>query len=97
MSPIEIITVNLSREQLNSEISAIIRKELMAFKSEDSQPTYAEVYLCRKDVARILQVDPSTVTNWRNAGILSSYQIGGRVYYKQSEILQSLKMIKIGS
>jgi len=94
MSPIEIITVNLTREQFNADISAIVRKELSTFKEEDPQPSDAEVYLCRKDVARILQVDPSTVTNWRNAGILTSYQIGGRVYYKQSEILKCLKEIK---
>lgn len=49
-----------------------------------------ERFLSREDVAKLFNVCISTVNNWKNAGIINAYQIGGRVYYKYSELEQAL-------
>ena len=54
---------------------------------------YEEEYLTRAEVSKIYKVSPSTVSNWKNEGVINAYGLGGRVYYKRTEINSS--MIKI--
>ncbi|WP_367755816.1 helix-turn-helix domain-containing protein [Flavobacterium sp. WC2421] len=61
--------------------------------SANLQPKQPEEYLTRQDVAKLLKVNISTVSNWKNDGVINAYGIGGRVYYKRSEIDKA--MIKI--
>jgi len=35
-----------------------------------------------------------TLRNWTDAGKVKSYRIGGRVYYKRSEVIESAKHLK---
>lgn len=59
------------------------------------QPKRPEEYLTRQEVSKILKIDLSSVHNWTKREILQSYQIGGRVYYKRSEIEKALvKLIR---
>ena len=46
----------------------------------------AIVYLTRQAVAEMLSIDLSTVHNWKTKGILTAHQIGGRVFYKRSDV-----------
>jgi len=50
--------------------------------------------LTRAEVANLLNISIATLWNWEKQGILKKYGIGGRVYYKKSEILESLVEIK---
>jgi Helix-turn-helix domain len=43
-------------------------------------------YYTRKEVVGILEVNQSTLHNWKKQGILSPVGIGGRVYYKKEDI-----------
>lgn len=52
-----------------------------------------EEYLTRDEVSKIYKVSSSTVSNWKKEGIINAYGLGGRVYFKRSEIDSS--MIKI--
>lgn len=52
-----------------------------------------EEYLTRAEVSKIYKVSPSTVSNWKKKGVINAYGLGGRVYYKRTEINSS--MIKI--
>ena len=54
---------------------------------------FKEDYLTRKEVAKLCKVNISTVSNWKNEGVLNAYGLGGRVYYKRSEI--DKQMVKI--
>lgn len=45
-----------------------------------------ESYLTIEDVAQLFKVSLSTIYSWRRNGILKACQIGGRVYFKQTEI-----------
>ena len=56
-----------------------------------SQP---EEYLTVKDVADLFHISIATVNNWRREGVLVAYQIGGKIFFKRSEIENSLVQLK---
>jgi excisionase family DNA binding protein len=56
-------------------------------KFEPKEPTE---YLTRKEVAKMLKCDLSTIHNWTTQGKLIPYGIGNRVYYKRSEVEAAL-------
>ncbi len=45
-----------------------------------------EVYLTGEEVCSQLQLSTRTLQEYRNAGILPFYKIGGKILYKQSDI-----------
>lgn len=79
-------------EQLQKEILKQLKAELYEL-SKNFQPKTPEEYLTRQEVAKLCKVNISTVSNWKNEGVINAYGIGGRVYYKRSEIDKA--MIKI--
>jgi len=72
-------------EGLRTQIENLI---LLSQKKEQNE------YLTRLDVAKLFQIDVSSVHNWTKKGILQSYQIGGRVYYKLTEVENSIIKLK---
>lgn len=54
------------------------------------QPIEPTEFLTRKEVAKMFNVTLSTLHSWTKKGNLKSYGIGGRVYYKRSEVEQIL-------
>ncbi|HOZ29586.1 MAG TPA: helix-turn-helix domain-containing protein [Bacteroidales bacterium] len=65
-------------------------KELISQLKSEYQPKEPTEYLTRNEVRELLKVDLSTVHNWTKRGKLRAYGLGNRVYYKRSEIEQSL-------
>lgn len=57
-------------------------------------PTEQTKYLTREDVAKLLQINVSSVFNWTKKGTLKSYQLEGRVYYKLAEIESAMVELK---
>lgn len=49
--------------------------------------------LTRRQVSDLLSIDLSTVHNWTKKGILPAYRLGGRVYFKLSDIENNLDRI----
>lgn len=80
-------TDQLQLETINALIAQV--QEL----SRNIQPKESDEYLTRQDVAKLCKVSISTVSNWKNDGVITAYGMGGRVYYKRSEIDKA--MIKI--
>ena len=58
------------------------------------EPKSPTEYLTRNEVSKLLSVDLSTVHNYTKKGLLQSYQIGSRVYYKRNEIENALVKLK---
>jgi len=50
-----------------------------------------EVLLRRVEVSRLLKVSLVTIWNWSKIGILKSYRLGNRIYYKKQEVIDSLQ------
>lgn len=83
----------MKKQIQNKTFSEIVNlKEQIQIELEKLKP---ETYLTRKEVAKMFKVDLSTIHNWTKRKILTSYGLGGRVYYKLSEINDSL--IKLNS
>lgn len=49
-----------------------------------------EDLLTRQKAMRLLDVGSATLDRWSRQGIINRYGIGGRVYFKKSEIINSL-------
>lgn len=70
-----------------------VKTQFQDFKKH-FQPKEPNEYLTRNDVAEMLKIDLSSVHNWTKRGILQSYQIGGRVYYKRKEVEDAIVKLK---
>ncbi|MCG2610782.1 helix-turn-helix domain-containing protein [Flavobacterium sp. SM15] len=81
--------INISPEQLQSEITKGVKAHLDEFLKE-FKPKSPEDYLSRSEVAKMLKIDISSLHNWTKKGKLKSYGIGGRVFYKRSDIEAAL-------
>ena len=57
---------------------------------EEFQPKTPTEYLTRKQVAKMLDINLTTLNNWTNKGVLISYGIQGRVYYKRDEVEKAI-------
>lgn len=53
----------------------------------------ARVILTRKEAASFLSVSLTTLKAWTDQKLLKAYRLGGRVYYKQSEIVSALESL----
>jgi len=53
-----------------------------------------EELLTRDEAAKLLKINSSTLYLWTRKGKLPSYGIGNRVYYKRSEVMESLVKVK---
>lgn len=70
-----------------------VKEEIGELKSS-YQPKSPEELLTRTETAELLKINISTLSNWTKQGKLKSYGIGNRVYYKRSEIMQSIIELK---
>ena len=77
-------------ETTQDQLVAQVVNEL---KNELKQATFTEQYLTREEVSELLKISLSTIHNWTKRGILHPYQIGGRIYFKASDI--ECSMIKL--
>ena len=71
----------------------LVARVVNELKNELKQVHYKKQYLTRKEVSELLKISLSTIHNWKVAGILQPYQIGGKIYFKASDIESS--MIKL--
>jgi len=107
----QIKAINCKRKQLLSENSVIqvhqvTLEELGDFISQTIKNQFDNLnsnfqakepnqYLTRNQVKELLNVDLSTLYNWNRRKILKPYGVGGRVYYKRSEIEAVIVELKV--
>lgn len=80
----------LDRRQSNMEnILLDLSKKVTELKSS-FEPKQPNDYLTRSEVANLLKIDLSTIHHWCKSGKLQPYGIGSRIYFKRSDIENSL-------
>jgi excisionase family DNA binding protein len=47
--------------------------------------------LTRREAADFFRISLPTLHKWVNEGLIRSYELGGRVYFKRDELISSLK------
>ena len=86
--------IQVTPEQLQDAIIISVNTKLDELK-KGFEPKSPEEYLGRQQVADMLHIDLSSVHNWRKKGVLTAYQIGGRVLFKRKEIEAAIIELKI--
>lgn len=77
--------IQYTPEQLQSEISNGVKIQLQEFLKH-FKPVQPAEYLTRQQVAKMFDVDISTVHNWCKSGKLKPLGIGSRVYFLRTDI-----------
>lgn len=80
-------------EKYQSDIE-YIKAELEEIKKK-FQPKEPNTYLTRSEVAAMLKINLSSLHNWTKKGILISYQLSGRIYYKRKEVEDAIIRLKV--
>lgn len=82
----------ISPEELEEKLLKGIKKEIEDLKTnfEPKQPTE---WLTRNETRDLLKINLSTLHYWTRDGLLTSYGIGNRVYYKRHEIEEKLTQL----
>ena len=89
-----ILLHDLTHEQLGNLIDDRLVKRLEQLKRDLSSKSANEDLLTRDEACTFLKVDSSTLWSWTKQGKISAHAIGARRYYKRSELLQSLTLVK---
>ncbi|MCL6266569.1 helix-turn-helix domain-containing protein [Flagellimonas myxillae] len=78
-----------------NKVDARVSKSLEQFKKELLAKDANDDLLTREQAAEFLQINLSTLWHWTNAGKIKAYGISGhRRYYKRSELLEALQLVK---
>lgn len=80
-------------DELAEIIAKGVKNQIDELK-KDFQPKEPNEYLTRNEVAEMLSIDLSSVHNWTKKGILTAFQISGRVYYKRKQVEAAIIELK---
>ena len=86
--------ISTTPQELQQQINEGVKIQLQEFLTH-FKPKLPNEYLTRSDVAKMFDVDISTVHNWCKSKRLNPLGIGSRVYFLRSEIEASLKPLNV--
>jgi hypothetical protein len=87
---LEAVTV----EELNQLIGTSVKNGITELHHEFQTKHQSEELLTREEACKFLKIDGSTLWAWTNKKKVKAYGIGARRYYKRSELLESLTLLK---
>lgn len=89
-----ILLQELSVEQLQELINTSVRNGIQEFQREIQSKDNSEELLTREQTCDFLKIDSSTLWAWTNKKKVNAYGIGARRYYKRSELMECLTLLK---
>ncbi len=89
-----VLIEKITEAQLLEIINQAVKNQFDELKQELHKVRDQEELLTRDEAAKLLKINSSTLYLWTRKGKLPSYGIGYRVYYKRSEIMDSLVKVK---
>jgi hypothetical protein len=89
-----ILLQNLTIEQLQQLIGTSVKNGIQEFQSGIQSKDNSEELLTREQTCKFLKIDSSTLWAWTNKQKVKAYGIGARRYYKRSELLECLTLLK---
>jgi excisionase family DNA binding protein len=87
--------IGTSPTDLIIDLKKSLIPELAKQLSAQFQPKEPTEYLTRSEVCKLLKIDLSTLHRWRIDGIIPSYGLGNRVYFKRSEVEELINRNKL--
>ena len=89
-----ILLQTLTVEQLQQLIGTSVRNGILELQKELQSKDNSEELMTRDETCKFLKIDSSTLWAWTNNGKVKAYGIGARRYYKKSEIMECLTLLK---
>lgn len=89
-----ILLESLSVEQLQQLIGTSVKNGILELQKQLQDKDNSEELLTREETCQFLKIDSSTLWAWTNNGKVKAYGIGARRYYKRSELLECLTVLK---
>lgn len=89
-----ILLQQLTVEELQELIGSTVKKNVAELQKELQTKHYNEELLTREETCKFLKINSSTLWAWSNKGKVKSYGIGARRYYKRSELMECLSLLK---
>ncbi|MDY0090967.1 MAG: helix-turn-helix domain-containing protein [Flavobacteriaceae bacterium] len=89
-----ILLQNLTVDQLQQLIGTTVRNSIVELQKQIQTQSDNEALMTREETCQFLKVDSSTLWAWTNQGKVKAYGIGARRYYKKSELLECLTLLK---
>jgi excisionase family DNA binding protein len=89
-----VLIEKVTRAQLTDAINQAVKNQFEELKQELHKVRDQEELLTRHEAANLLKINITTLYHWTRKGKIPSYGIGNRVYYKRSEVLNSLVKAK---
>lgn len=86
--------IQTTPQQLADLIKEEVKVELQLFKKELLNENANEELLTREQTAELLQINLSTLWSYTCKGKLCCYGISNRRYYKRSEVMGALTLLK---
>jgi len=88
----DLILSQIPVAELINQIRAVVKEEIKA----EHQKTEGEKLLSPAETCKLFQPTISRVTlqSWTAAGHLKRHDIGGRVFYRLSEVIEAAKSLK---
>ena len=89
-----ILLQTLTVEQLQQLIGTSVRNGIQELQKELQSKDNSEELMTRDETCKFLKIDSSTLWAWTNNGKVKAYGIGARRYYKKTEIMECLTLLK---
>ena len=89
-----ILLQSLTVEQLQQLVSTSVRTGIQELQKELQTKDNSEELMTREETCQFLKIDSSTLWAWTNQQKVKAYGIGARRYYKRSELLECLTLLK---
>ena len=89
-----ILLETLTVEQLQQLIGTSVKNGILELQKELNSKNDDEELLTREETCKFLKIDSSTLWAWTNKGKVLAHGIGARRYYKRSELLECLTLLK---
>lgn len=85
------ISITLSREELKNLIQEAIADYNSSENAKSINEEHGEPLLKIDEVKELLKVSKVTIHKWKKDGKIPYHRISNRIFFKKSEILESLK------
>ena len=89
-----ILLESLTVEQLQQLIGTSVKNGIIELQKEIQTKDNSEELMTREETCQFLKIDSSTLWAWTNQQKVKAYGIGARRYYKRSELLECLTLLK---
>lgn len=89
-----VLLETLTVEQLQQLIGTSVKNGILELQKQLQDKDNSEELLTRDQTCQFLKIDSSTLWAWTNNGKVKAYGIGARRYYKRSELLECLTLLK---